>query len=226
MHDPREVFLYHFNNNDPVNKRKPESMKKYMNQFSDWLEMFNIESPEHYFHEGGGIFGRSSMEHDIQFDFGRSLRRPQLWKQIKSAPQLFGPNIVFSVEKSDNMEIQSSVRTHNIAAASLQGAGTVEQIIASLLNESKFLSLKDEVEDPLKLNFIMVKHGLDESHENIIRKSLVNFRKTIHRSENESRQYFLDFQIRHCNVTFWFGFDMSSSSYSDIAELFLQRTRL
>ena len=225
MQDPREVFLYHFNNNDPVNKWKPGSTKKYMNQFSDWLEMFNIKSPEHYFHEGGGIFGRSSMEHDIQFDFGRSLKRPQLWKRIKRDPQLFGPNIVFSLEKSDNMEIQSSVRVYNIAATALQGAGTVEQIIASLLNGSKFLSLKDEVEDPLKLNFIMVKNGLDESHDNILRKSLVNFHKTLHGSENESKRYFLDFQIRHCNVTFWFGFDMSSS-YSDIAELFLQRTHL
>ena len=225
LQDPAELFSYHFNNNDPVNRKKSYSTENYMNKLSDWMELFNIKPPEKYFHGGGGVFGRSSMEHDIQFDFGRSQRRPQLWNRIKIEPQLFGPNIVFSVGKSNISDIQSTLRLYPIVAHVLQGAGAVEQIITSLLNGSHFMSVKNETGDPLNLDFITTQSVLPELQENILLNSLANFHKTLYGVENGTQSYFLDFQIRQCRVTFWFGFEVSSG-LSDVVKLFLQRKHL
>ena len=138
IQEPRDVFLYQFNNNDPINRIYA---KPYMTQISDWMETFNIKEPKRYFDDGGGgIFGASAMEHDISFDYGRSQRRPRLWSRIKSEPQLFGPNIVFSIDTNNSTFVQESVNLYRITASALRGAGTVENIVVDLLNGSHYLS--------------------------------------------------------------------------------------
>ena len=82
-----------------------------MTTISDWMKLFNIKPPEDYFprKDRGGIFEQASMEHDINFDYGRSQRRPTFVNRIKIAPQLFGPNIVFSLGTGKNLNHQTNI---------------------------------------------------------------------------------------------------------------------
>ena len=133
MSDLSQLFLYRLNNNDPINdwKNSPHSKKGYMTEISDWMALFNIKPPQNYFstRASGGIFGEASMEHDINFDYGRSQRRPTFVNRIKIAPQLFGPNIVFSLGTGKTLSHQTNIDMFPIASSVLPGAGTVEQIL-------------------------------------------------------------------------------------------------
>ena len=204
IQEPRDVFLYQFNNNDPINRIYA---KPYMTQISDWMETFNIKEPKRYFYDGGGgIFGAIAMEHDISFDYGRSQRRPRLWSRIKTEPQLFGPNIVFSIDLSNGTFVQESVNLYPMTASSLRGAGTVENIIVHLLNGSHYLSVQNNAAYTLNLNFISSKFNLTQSDEVALRKSLLTFQKHTIENDNESQKYYITFPIQQCEVTFWFGF--------------------
>ena len=204
IQEPRDVFMYQFNNNDPINRIYA---KPYMTQISDWMETFNIKEPKRYFDDGGGgIFGAIAMEHDISFDYGRSQRRPRLWSRIKTEPQLFGPNIVFSIDTSNGTFVQESVNLYPMTASSLRGAGTVENIIVHLLNGSHYLSVQNNAEYALNLNLMSSKFNLTQSDEAALRKSLLTFQKHTIENDNESQKYYITFPIQQCEVTFWFGF--------------------
>ena len=230
VQDPRNLFLYRWNHNDPINQIQRQSTNNYMTELSDWLEFFNIKSPRQYFNDENGIFSQITMEHDIQFDYGRSRRRPKLWTRIKTEPQLFGPNIVFSVGTYNTLNTHSKVWLYPIASSVLQGGGTVEQIIARLLNGSHYLSSEqNNIEDPLKLVFIVSEPitMLEADEEAILFKSLLNFHKhTIQVKSLESQKHFIEFQVKHCKVTFWFGIDVYSSSSSDVLSSILRRPNL
>ena len=204
IQEPRDVFLYQFNNNDPINRIYA---KPYMTQISDWMETFNIKEPKRYFYDGGGgIFGAIAMEHDISFDYGRSQRRPRLWSRIKTEPQLFGPNIVFSIDPSNGTFVQESVSLYTITAFALRGAGTVENIIVDLLNGSKYISVQNNAAYTFNLNLISSKFNMTQSDEAVLRKSLVTFQKHTIETDNESQKYYITFPIQQCEVRFWFGF--------------------
>ena len=196
-----------------------------MNNPSDWMELYNIKSPEKYFLGNGGVFGRSSMEHSIHFDYGRSRRRPKLWNRIKSEPQMFGPNIIFSVGNGSKIEGESTLAEFfPMSATFLQGAGTVEQVLTNIVNGSHYMFLKHVTEDPLELNFIVTRKVLSEVHENLLRRSLVNFQKTSFDVENELQRYCINFEIRQCKLTFWFGFDVSSNSTETVKNFLKKET--
>ena len=204
IQEPRDVFLYQFNNNDPINRIYA---KPYMTQISEWMETFNIKEPKRYFDDGGGgIFGAIAMEHDISFDYGRSQRRPRLWRRLKTEPQLFGPNIVFSIDTSNSTFVQESVNLYPITASALRGAGTVENIVVDLLNGSHYLSVQNNAKYALNLNLISSKFNLTQSYEAALRKSLLTFQKHTIENDNESQKYHITFPIQQCEVTFWFGF--------------------
>ena len=218
------MFLYRFSNNDPVNWNS--SSKKYMNTLTEWMELFNIKPPEEYFGDGrGGIFGQSMMEHSIQFDFGRSRRRPLLWNRIKSEAQLFGPNIAFWIHNATPPTISpnSSVVLDSVSAVHLQGAGTVEQIMASLLNSSTHLVQAKLQQNPLSIDIIVASEKtLPLEEEYILKRSITGFEKTSFNSSSiDSDQYRIDIQLQKCHVAFWIGFDVKNDE--DVIKIIMHK---
>ena len=212
IQDPSQLFVYRFNNNDPINKNvEPKSEKTYMTRLSDWMELFNIKSPKQYFRHGkGGLFGNTPMAHDIKFDYGRSQRRAVIWNRIKTESQIFGPYILFSVGKKKDFNMQSSVNLYPISTSILQGATSVHQIIGNILNEGYYVSVSNSTENPLKLD-ILIRSYLTQSQESVLKRALKGFQKHTIEGVGDPQRYRIKFQIQQCKVTFWFGFDIPSS---------------
>ena len=218
MSDLSQLFLYRLNNNDPINdvQNSPHSKKGYMTEISDWMTLFNIRPPKNYFSNkaSGGIFGQASMEHDINFDYGRAHRRPTFVNRIKMEPQLFGPNIVFSLGTEKTLDNQTNIKMFPIVSSVLPGAGTVEQILESFLNGSYYITIKSDIKDPLKIH-IMSLSNLTVEQEVIIKTSLTGFQKHTFEVESDETRCFIQFRMNLCELTFLFGFN-STSDLDDV----------
>ena len=208
--DLSQLFLYRYNNNDPINDSL-DSKNKYMTKISDWMKLFKIKPPEDYFprNERGGMFEQASMEHDIDFDFGRSQRRPTLVNKINMEPQLFGPNIVFSLGDAKALNDQFDTILFPIASSVLSGAGTVERLLESLLSNSFYMTNNNGVKEPLSIQ-ILSSANLTEENEDILKISLTNFHKHVLKLDSDQTRYKISFEMSLCHVTFWFGFDATS----------------
>ena len=183
-----------------------------MTTISDWMKLFNIKPPKDYFprKDRGGIYiEHASMEHDIDFDYGRSQRRPTLVNKIKTEPQLFGPNIVFSLGDAKALNDQFDTMLFPIASSVLSGAGTVEQLLESLLSNSFYVTNNNGVKDPLSIQ-ILSSGNLTEKNEDVLKLSLTNFHKHVVKLDSDQTRSKFSFQMSLCHVTFWFGFDVTS----------------
>ena len=211
--DLSNLFLYHLNNNDPINymPNSPDSKEKYMTKISDWMRLFNIKPPEDYFpnNDRNEIFQRASMEHDINFDYGRSQRRPILLNRVRMEPQLFGPNIIFSLGNEIPLSNQFDVKLFPIASSVLSGAGTVERLLESFLDKSHYVSSSNWMKAPLSIH-IMSSANLTEQNEQILKTSLINFQKSAFENESAPSHYKISFEMSLSQVTFLFGFNVTS----------------
>ena len=116
--------------------------------------------------------------------------------------------------------------TNQISSKILQGAGTVEQIIARLMNQS--ILMKINFEEPQKLNLFLpvtVVPDLTEVEIKILEQSaktkrsvikendviesrtaLENETSRISRSKMNDGTFFLTVDASHFQITFWIGF--------------------
>ena len=211
--DLSNLFLYHLNNNDPINyiPNTPNSKEKYMTEISDWMRLFNIKPPEDYFpdNDRDEIFQQASMEHDINFDYGRSQRRPILLNRVRMEPQLFGPNILFSLGGEIPLNNQSDVKLFPIASSVLSGAGTVERLLESFLDKSFYVSPSNWMKAPLNIH-IMSSANMTKQNEHILKTSLINFRRSAFENESNPSHYKISFEMSLSQVTFLFGFNITS----------------
>ena len=189
----------------------PDSKEKYMTEISDWMRLFNIKPPEEYFpgNNGDEIFQQASMEHDINFDYGRSQRRPILLNRVRMEPQLFGPNIVFSLGEEISLGNQVDAKMFPIASSVLSGAGTVERLLESFLDKSFYVSSNNWMKAPLSIH-VMSSANLTEQNEHILKTSLVNFQKSAFENESGPSHYKISFEMSQSQVTFLFGFNVTS----------------
>ena len=116
--------------------------------------------------------------------------------------------------------------TNQISSKILQGAGTVEQIIARLMNQSILMEIN--VQEPQKLNLFLpvtVVPDLTEVEIKILeesaktkrsvikendvietRSALENETSRISRSKMNDGTFFLTVDASHFQITFWIGF--------------------
>ena len=189
-----QIHAYRFKNNDPFSRPI-----NYMDTFEDWLRLNLIKPPKDYFLDGkDSIFTQIPIEH--KYDFVKKTRKPRLFHRgFSSTPQLLGPNIVLKFEPKTR-EIESKV---------LQGAGTVEKIIARLINRSFLMEMN--FNQPQKLNFFVTEaFVLNDAEITILETSAKAKRNAVQEEDTDDRNngpFFLTVNASHFQITFWIGFN-------------------
>ena len=119
-----------------------------------------------------------------------------------------------------------NISTNQISSKILKGAGTVEQIIARLMNQS--ILMKINFEEPQKLNLflpvtvvpdlteveIKILEQSAKTKRNVVkendiietRSTLENETSRISRSKMNDGTFFLTVDANHFQITFWIGF--------------------
>merc|ERR1711988_1286354 len=85
----------------------------------------------------------------------------------------------------------------------LPGAGSVEQILAKIMDQSVFMELNYENPDLLSF-YVPLKINLEENEIDILQKSAKVKRNAI--SDEEKATFFLTVDANHFKITFWIGF--------------------
>ena len=96
-----------------------------------------------------------------------------------------------------------------IASSVLSGAGTVERLLESFLDKSFYVSSNNWMKSPLSIHF-MSSANLTEQNEHILKTSLVNFKKSAFENESAPSHYKISFEMSLGQVTFMFGFNITS----------------
>lgn len=124
------------------------------------------------------------------YKFHQLDRRPKLCNGLTSDHQLLGPYVVLSLNDS-TFEVQSKV---------LKGAGTVETILAKMIDKSFLMPLNEEKPD--YLSFYTTNFRLEDNEIDILEKSAkVNKRET-----SENKEFYLTIDAINFQLTFWIGF--------------------
>ena len=86
-------------------------------------------------------------------------------------------------------------------------AGSVEQILAKIMNQSTFMEINYENPDLLSF-YVPLKLNLQENEINILQKSAKVKRNVIsdEESNEEKGTFFLTIDATHFKITFWIGF--------------------
>ncbi len=143
LRDPQQLFQYRFRDNDPVN---PEHLRSFsrMNTFEDWLRFFGVKTPVDHLdclrdrRELHALFGSVNVEQDLELS--EQQWEPALSRGYALRPQILGPNIAFYCNDT----------TQRISTQALNGAGTLEQLLASAIHGTTLLN--GPKEDPLSVH--------------------------------------------------------------------------
>ncbi len=143
-HELSLIVLNRFKQNDPFNSNS--NPWSYMDKLDDWLRLSGIKPPKNYLpkEHGDTIFSQVlplficltpllmityfcvqiAVEKDAEFV--DTQRRPRLWNGFSTVPQLLGVNVILKYNETSK----------TVSTKLLRGAGTVEQILAKLMNQS------------------------------------------------------------------------------------------
>jgi hypothetical protein len=162
-----------------------------MDTLNDWLRLFGIQPPADYINSSDNrLFGHVAVEASI--DFVQKNRRPKLCNGLASQPQLLGPNVIL-LHNQTSGEVKSKL---------LQGAGTVEQILAKVINQSVLMSpnkLK-----PSQLDFYVPVALVIADFEIDILKQTAKAKRSVV-GEEEEGTFFLTVDATNFQMTFWIG---------------------
>ena len=188
-----QIHAYRFKNNDPFSQPN-----NYMDTFEDWLRLNLIKPPKDYLDGQHSIFTQIPIEH--KYDFVEKTRKPHLFHRgFSSTPQLLGPNVVLKFDPITR-EIESKV---------LPGTGTVEKIIARLINRS--LLMEVNLNQPQNLNFFVTEpFVLNDAEITILEKSAKAKRNAVQEDDTDDSNngpFFLTVNASHFQITFWIGFN-------------------
>lgn len=196
--DINSIHAYRFKNNDPLNSK----VTSYMDKYEDWLRALSIQTPLDLV-KSPSIFTQVFIEKD--FDLGKHERRQKLSNGISTGPQLLGPNVILQLD-DESMQISAKL---------LQGAGTVEQILAKLVNSSTLMPIN--MKKPQLISFYTGQDLILDEHEvGILQKSTKMKRMSV-----ADKTFFIDVDAYKFHMIFWIGFeslDVAQSTRQKIEE--------
>merc|ERR1711997_753985 len=101
------------------------------------------------------IFSQIAIENS--YEFGKITRRPHICGGFISSHQLLGPYVILTFNET-NRQVNSKI---------LPGAGSVEQILAKIMDQSIFMELNYENPDLLSF-YVPLKINLEENEIDIL----------------------------------------------------------